>query len=229
MSLSDDPWIAEHSIIDPERLHALGVMTLFWNNCERMLFLIFCVVFGFKARTGWIIAHDMGPLSISERITEFLKLYPLKDDEQELVLNALEVYEVCRQNRNMLTHFTISLVDPAAPESEYNFKFVRMKGPSPTAKEFPSSLTDVRSVAFNTKMLAIYLYKIYQALNDRVSGKDVPLPPIVAAPGLLSTPLPQDHKESQPQRPPSLLKLTEEEWIAKYRKDGRPLPEQEGD
>jgi hypothetical protein len=24
MALSDDPWIAEHSIIDPERLHALG-------------------------------------------------------------------------------------------------------------------------------------------------------------------------------------------------------------
>jgi hypothetical protein len=36
MPLSDDPWIAENSIIDPERHHALGVITVFWNHCERM-------------------------------------------------------------------------------------------------------------------------------------------------------------------------------------------------
>jgi hypothetical protein len=36
---------------------------------------------------------------------------------------------------------------------------------------------------------------------------------------------PPKPKEPQPLRPPSVLKLTEEEWIAKSRKEGRSLPE----
>jgi hypothetical protein len=224
MPLSDDPWIAENSIIDPERLHALGVITLFWNHCERMLFLIFCVVFQFTPRFGWIIAHDMGDISLSDRIREILKVRPtLLPDEKELILNALDVYDVCRQNRNTLTHFTVNI--SSREDAEIDFKFVRTKGPDPTAKEFPCTLKDVRSVAFNTKVLSVYLHKIYQAIIDRQAGKDVPLPPIVGAPGLLSTPHPQADKAPQPQRLPSVLKLTEEEWIAKYRKEGRPLPE----
>jgi hypothetical protein len=35
----------------------------------------------------------------------------------------------------------------------------------------------------------------------------------------------QEAPPHQPERPPSVLKLTEQEWIAKYRKEGRPLPD----
>src|SRR3977135_2597510 len=69
MPLSDDPWILEHSVIDPERLHALGMITLFWNQCERNLWHLFCLVFDFHPRVGWIIAHDMGDVAICERIS----------------------------------------------------------------------------------------------------------------------------------------------------------------
>jgi hypothetical protein len=34
-----------------------------------------------------------------------------------------------------------------------------------------------------------------------------------------------DQAGRQPVRPPSILRLTEEEWLAKYRKEGRPLPD----
>jgi hypothetical protein len=219
MPLSDDPWIAEHSIIDPERLHALGMITLFWNHCERMLFFIFCFVFKFGPRLGWIIAHDMGDKSLSDRIKEHLKASPLLPDEQALILNALDVYDVCRQNRNALTHFTVRIT--SKDENENDFKFVRTKGPTAVPVEFPSTLKDVRAIAFNTKMLSVYLHQIYQALTAREGGKDAPLPPIVDAPELLLKLLPQSHKEPTHQRPPSHPRLTEEEWLAKYRKEGR--------
>jgi hypothetical protein len=226
MPLSDDPWIAEHSIIDPERLHALGVVSVFWNHCERVLFLIFCFIFKFQPRFGWIIAHDMGDMGISDRIRELLRLSPIKPEEERLVLHMLDVYDVCRQNRNTLTHFTVR---PGSKEdTTSDFRFVRLKGPSPTAKAFPSRLSDIRAVAFDIKMLSIYLMQIREALFDREGGKDTPLPPIVEVPMSLSTPRPQADKAPQPQRLPSLLRLTEEEWIAKYRKEGKPLPEREG-
>jgi hypothetical protein len=226
MPLSDDPWIAENSVIDPERLHALGVITVFWNHCERMLFLIFCFIFKFNPRFGWIVAYDMGDISLSERISELLKAQPLEQESQQLILNLLEVYDACRQNRNTLTHFTIS-PGPRAYEGA-DFKFVRLKGPSPTPKEFPCDLADVRRVAFDIKTLSVYMSKIRQALIDHEADVIAPrpLPPKVAAPWLLSSPLPQADRAPQPQRPPSVPKLTEEEWIAKYRKEGRALPDE---
>src|SRR5450631_87221 len=200
MPLSDDPWIAEHSIIDPERLHALGMITLFWNHCERMLFFIFCFVFKFGPRLGWIIAHDLGDISISERIKELLKARPIDPDEQALILTALDVYDICRQNRNLLTHFTVN--KGSKGEADSDFVFVRTKGPSPISKAFPSTLEDVRAVAVNTKTLSIYLHKIQKALHEREMGEDVPLPPIVAAPGLLwKPPSPTDTKP--PRQPKS--------------------------
>jgi len=95
MPFVDDPWIEKNSIIDPERLRALGVITVFWNHSERMLFFLFCFVCKFTPKFGWVLAHDLGDILFSERITEILKLRPVNDDEEVLVLNALKIYEIC--------------------------------------------------------------------------------------------------------------------------------------
>ena len=198
-------------------------------TCERMLFLIFCFIFKFTPRFGWIVAHDIGDLSLSERIRELLKVQPLENEEQELILNLLDVYDACRQNRNTLTHFTVS-PGSSGPTADTEFKFLRLKGPSPTPKEFPSKLEDIRAVAFEIKTLSLYMSNIRMALIEREADLPAPrpLPPKVAVPALLSLPLSQADKAPQPQRPPSVLRLTEEEWIAKCRKEGRPFPEKEG-
>ena len=73
MPLSDDPWIAEYSIIDPERLHALGSIVLWWNHCERNLLFIFTTFVGVSQGMGWIIGHDLGDMALSTRIREILK------------------------------------------------------------------------------------------------------------------------------------------------------------
>jgi hypothetical protein len=206
MPLSDDPWIAEYSLIDPERLHALGVITLSWNHCERDLFFIFCAVMGCTPRVGWILAHDLGDISISTKITEMLKLRPIDKDVDDLLRNALKVYDACRQNRNSLTHFTatISKDDPTPDEAKIkSAAFVRMKGLSPIASALPSSLADIRRVAIEIHFLAVYLWKIYQALLLRAAGRPAKLPPLVAVPDLLWKPPPQTPPEPKRPRRPS--------------------------
>jgi hypothetical protein len=201
MPLSDDPWIAEHSYIDPERLHALGMITLWWNLCERNLFFLFCNVMGCSPRIGWLLAHDLGDLQISMRIREMLKLRPHSADVDELLQNVLKVYDVCRQNRNSLTHFTpnISSADPTEIKSA---TFVRMKGPSPEPSPLPSALTDIRQVAIEVHYLASYLWRIHKALSARSKGQQAGLPPLVAVPDLLWKPHPQTApKPKRPQRP----------------------------
>jgi hypothetical protein len=186
MPLSDDPWILEHSVIDPERLHALGMITLFWNQCERNLWHLFCLVFDFHPRVGWIIAHDMGDVAICERIKEMLKIQPINENTKKLVLSVLASYDICRINRNTLTHFTVR------PDEDGQFSFVRTKGPVPIQHLLPSSLEDVRSVAFEVKVLSHYIWDLYRGLHTFGSEKPTPLPPILEPPELLWKPPPKN-------------------------------------
>lgn len=201
MTLSNDPWIAEHSIIDPERLHALGVITLWWNLCERDLFFIFCHVFGVSSRVGWIIAHDLGDISISTIITEKMKLHPPDPDIATLIENTLKVYNVCRIKRNTLTHFT-GQSPPDDPKNLEKVFFVRMKGPSGKPIPIPSSKEDIRQVALEIKTFGIYLWNVHKALAARAKGESAELPPLITEPELLVKPLPQNPpKQKRPPRP----------------------------
>lgn len=201
MPLSDDPWIAQNSIIDPERLHALGVITLWWNQCERNLFFLFCHAFGVSTKVGWIIAHDLGDISLSEKITEKLKLHPPAPDVAELFKTALKIYDICRQNRNTLTHFT-GQSPPDDPRNLEKVFFVRMKGPSGKPVPIPSTIEDIRRVAFEIKTFGVYLWKIHKALTARARGEIAPLPPLIALPELLwKPPLQTPPKQKRPRRP----------------------------
>jgi hypothetical protein len=201
MPLSDDPWIAENSIIDPERLHALGMITLWWNHCERNLLFLFCVVFNVSRRVGWIIANDMGDISISNKMKEMLKVRPPDPDVAALLLRFLDVYDACRINRNTLTHFTASLPDND-PAKLKGATFVRMKGPTAKVDPLPSSLDDIRRVAYETLHISIYSWHIYKALVERAAGRPAELPPLIASPDLLwKPPPPIAPKSKRPPRP----------------------------
>jgi hypothetical protein len=188
MALSDDPWIAANSVIDPERLHALGMITLWWNHCERNLFHIFHLVFGLRPRVAWIIAHDMGDISMCEKIKEMLKIRPPEDDVLTVLTSYLKAHDACRINRNTLTHFTGSL--PSAQHNPSQVVFVRMKGPVPEQNPLPSSLEDIRRVAHETHTFAMYSWKLYKALVERYEGKQATLPPPIVPPELLWKPPP---------------------------------------
>jgi hypothetical protein len=189
MALSDDPWIAENSTIDPERLHALGMITLWWNHCERNLFHIFHVVFNLRPKVAWVIAHDIGDMSLCEKIKEMLKIKSPDDDVAEVLTYYLKAYDACRINRNTLTHFTGS-ISRAAPDDLSKITFVRMKGPSGQQNPLPSSLEDIRRVAHETRVFALHSWKLYKALAARAEGKQASLPPPIAPPEPLWKPPP---------------------------------------
>jgi hypothetical protein len=203
MPLSDDPWIAEHSIIDPKRLHAVGMTMVFWTQCERILLFIFSILFNMTARVGWIIAHDIGDVALSEKIREFLEIRALEIPIAKLLTSALSVYDACRQNRNTLSHFTVKpIIDDLKPLPD-DFVFIKTKGVKAESSPIPSSLDDFRRVALETQGLSIYLWEIYKGLCARRQGLPVTWPPILAVPELLSKPPLQKTAKPKRQRPPS--------------------------
>lgn len=214
MPLSDDPWIAEYSIIDPEQLHALGSIVLWWNHCERNLLFIFTTIIGVSQGMGWIIGHDLGDMALSTRIREIMKRREHPDGVEPLLNNYLPNYDICRQNRNVLTHFTATVPKDAdfASVDLKSVSFIRLKGVSAKADIFPSSLGDIRRVAAEIYGLCVHSWSIYQALDALAKGKHAELPPLIAAPELLVKP-PQNNSP----KPTRQRKLSR----AERRKKGR--------
>jgi hypothetical protein len=221
MTLADDDWVKNASKIEPEKLHALGVITFMWNACEYKLFELFCVIFGITPQMAWLLVHDLGDVSISNRISAFLQnAFPEPNGvrrEIEVIENALEAYDVCRQNRNQFTHFALE----HDLQAQQVYLRRQQKGPVLTRIPFPTELSDFRRVATELFGLNNHLNSIINYLRTSGQNPEQPLPGIVPLPELLAKPLPQAAPKQQPRREPSVLKLTEQEWLAKYRKEGR--------
>lgn len=217
-ALAQDQWIKDHSPIDPAKIHALGRVTIAWNSCETNLYLLFAIVVRLDPKVAWIISHGMGDVAMSERIKEICKLGPFDHGERAAIEHVLDVYDICRQNRNSLTHFKVNVSD------EGEGILIRMKGPTMQPHPLPNSVGDFRRIAVELTQLAHTLRLLWRSLASRADGHMPPLPDKLPEPELLWKPLHPVDTEPQPQRPPSVLKLTEDEWLAKYRKEGRPLP-----
>jgi hypothetical protein len=227
MALADDEWVQKFSPIESEKLHALGLITFMWNACEYKLFEMFHLVYGITPEFAWVLVHDLGDISISNRITAFLeKIVPnpkAVERQSEVIQNALKAYDICRQNRNQFTHFSL----------EHDLKAMKVhmlrqqKGPHLERIPFPTDISDMRRVAQEIVGLNGQIDAINKHLRTYGADQPAPLPDIVVLPEYLWKPAPQNEPAPQPLRPPSALRLTEEEWLAKYRKEGRSLPQAE--
>jgi hypothetical protein len=215
MPLSDDPWIAQYSVVEPERLHALGMITLYWNHCERNLLALFCDTFNLVPRIGWIIAHDMGDVSMCSKIQGQLEFFEKSANKQisARLYRATEVYDACRLNRNALTHFTID------PKPDSTFSFVRTKGIKYEPREFPSSLSELRRVAIEVQALSMYLWKLHKAISTFQKPNAEPLPPLLGVPELLVKPPRQTHGGQASQLRQRQPKGQKKESAAKRRQD----------
>jgi hypothetical protein len=135
-------------------------------------------------------AHDLGDIAISSRILELMIRLKVRNDIRDLLNNYLTNYDICRQNSNVLTHFTAHIPEEADSES-FDLKavsFVRVKGISANKQLFPSSLTDIRRAAVDIRGLALHSWRIYEVLELLAPGKPSELPPLIVAPELLVKP-----------------------------------------
>jgi hypothetical protein len=228
-AFKDDTWIVRNSTVAPEKLHALGVMTFRWNVAEASLKVLLINIAKVDFAVIWAIIHNLGNESISESIAELLKKANLPEPVTTAIEHGLKLFDANRINRNQLTHF----LPTALVESD----FARLKGPSFDPQPLPDSVGDLRRVADDIGRLQVY----FGALLGIVASRQYSLKPGGILPKL-PDPIPLPEKLWKPpppsgqgqsggpdkapaERAPSVLRLTEEDWIAKYRKEGRPLPD----
>jgi hypothetical protein len=152
--LSIDEWMTANSDLDHKRLHALGVIMQRWNRAERWLFTIFCDVSGYDEPEAWALVYNLGTPQIAERIRSLLKIRNFAT-EAPLIENALEVFNVCRQNRNSVTHaWTRGL----SSDGQLALASKSKKADNLDAEPFPSSLDDLRRVADEIESLNARLW-----------------------------------------------------------------------
>ncbi|MGY3358471.1 hypothetical protein ACVWZK_005134 [Bradyrhizobium sp. GM0.4] len=232
-----DKWITENSQISAEKLHALGVVNYRWNCADVALKSLLAGVARFEFIRLWTIIHDLGDLTASAAILEILYSTPQPEPVDKAIRLGLKLYEQNRVNRNQLTHF--------GPGMRIDADLTRMKGPRFNPQALPDSIADIRRVADDMGRLLDYFSKLITVVYARQyslksGGILPPLPEPIALPELLVKPRPQESptQRGEPDtaqpgreestRAPSRPRLTEEEWLAKYRTEGRPLPDGAG-
>jgi hypothetical protein len=228
-AFKDDPWISSNSQIAPQKLHALGVMNYRWNIADASLKSMLVQLSKADFSTIWAIIHEMGDIAIASAITEILISSNAPKPIKDAIAHGLKVYERNRINRNQLTHFL--------PTSLVGSDLARLKGPRFDPQPLPDDIGDLRRVADEIGGLLTYFGKLLSVIASRqyslkLGGSFLQLPDTIPLPELLVSLHPQKRPEQhgEPEedgagnRPPSVLRLTEEEWIAKYRKEGRPFP-----
>jgi hypothetical protein len=179
--LSIDEWMTSNSELGHKRLHALGVITQRWNRAERWLFTIFCDVSGYDEAEAWALVYNLSTPAISERIRSLLKIRNYAT-EAPLIENALEVFNVCRQNRNSVTHaWTRGL----SADGQLALASKSKKAENFDADPFPSSLDDLRRVAAEIESLNTRLWLLSCFAEDAQptsSIQKLPLPFLLVRP-----------------------------------------------
>lgn len=196
MPLRADPWVANNSPIDAAKLHALGVVSYHWNRCERALFWVFASVADLPPEQCWALAYDLGDLAIHDRIDALMRLKKLHTKNIEEVSHVLKVYDICRQNRNQLTHFHPVRTGVNAIELMRTSKKARSMDPD----RFSESLGDIRRVAEDLQSLEGQLWLIDALFDGCQSHEPMPWPPKSPLPALLYVP-PQTVPPKPPRQP----------------------------
>jgi hypothetical protein len=202
-SLSRDAWIMVNSDIDAEKLHALGVITFRWNLSENKLKQLFATLLYFlNSEETHALAHGLGnALTTSIKI---LATHRIENDTPLMaaLTNALDVYEVCRRNRNQLTHFDLTIASDE--EGSGRRLALARRGKTPQYRRsvpFPDSINDIRRVARDIRRLNYYFYRLDRHMRAKWKPyragllEEWPLPKILHVPELLWKPPPQVAKE----------------------------------
>lgn len=186
--LTDDAWVISHSPIEAEKLHALGFITLAWNGAEIALFFLFAGATGLNGRLAWALTHEMGDVSMCNRIKDILPLGALGVAVTDAILHSIELYDRNRMNRNQLSHFMPS-------GGKDGIEFWRKKGPEIKPQPFASELKDIRRVGDEIISMQEYMTAVgnhLSALFHRQQPKSLPEKPPL--PERLWTPPPPDPK-----------------------------------
>jgi hypothetical protein len=195
MILNNDQWVAANSPIDAEKLHALGAVIVYWNECEKELLILFGEVLGLPLDQLWAIAYDLGQVAISTKIEALARAKEFSFEFQSAIKNTLAVYDICRQNRNQLVHFWF--FSGVSGDGQL-YRKSKKADYSPPA-QFKNDLADIRRVAEDIKALARQMAQLEAAINQTGRAMpNLPLPNELPLPALLYSPSPQTPTKQKP-------------------------------
>ncbi|MEI7573289.1 MAG: hypothetical protein WCJ52_09225 [Phenylobacterium sp.] len=171
MSLDNDPWIELHSPISAEKLHALGNITFCWNGCEYWTGAIFSIVADLDQSIGRVITHDLGDVSIWQKIKLISLDKKMKPEIINLLDHAAKIYDRCRTNRNTYVHASGGLIGRGG------LSLMRRKGPTQFGDYIPDGLEDLRRVSEELIVLNRFLQEVAMYIMDVREGIRVLPPP----------------------------------------------------
>jgi hypothetical protein len=171
-SLAHDAWIKANSDIEAQKLHMLGVVTFRWNLCEQKLLAIFANLLERGIGETHILAHQVGNVGLMNRIRLLAKVRVTDDNSLVATINnALDVCDICRQNRNQLTHFNLVLASRKnRPRSGFTLARRNRSPEFRKSEPFPDTVQDIRRVARDIRRLNVQLYKIERRLFKRFNS-----------------------------------------------------------
>lgn len=188
-----DPWINSISSISAERIHAVGVITIRWNQCEFELFHLFREISGLQEAEAWASFCGLRHQEILKKIKGLVEQRNYHTDLVALIDNVLLFLDNCRVNRNAVAHaWTSSMINGE--------KVLARKSRSRTKMDpipFPSELLDLRRVADEIETAIVRLWLITCVIEDGSSSLPQPSFGILTLPVSLMKDTNQPKTETQ--------------------------------
>ena len=178
-----DSWIATHSPINTAKLHALGLVQFYWVGCENELLGLFSAISDWSERETWIMLHDQGDIGIINKLKEIMNIRNIPDDYSKLIQQALQAYDICRINRNNLTHFTIVAGKENIDGDSLRLHRTSRKAGSMFGTEMEDDLWNIRVVAndirkLRKQLIGLWMYEFRRKKENStaITPKEMRLP-----------------------------------------------------
>src|SRR5688572_6620282 len=94
-SLDGDKWINDPFLGNPAKLHAIGVITVLWGECENRLADLFSAVTGLNIAAARIICVEIGSITLQEKISLLAEETELSERNKELLTHTLNFFDIC--------------------------------------------------------------------------------------------------------------------------------------
>ena len=121
MSEADDSWpMPKYSSASSAHLHALGVVTLNFNNFEFSLFRLYAhhlERMKIDLRVAWNIYSSLQDDTKTKVIIHIFSIYESNSQVVEHITHLINFFNRCKTNRNILLHATLDVI--AQPPADF--------------------------------------------------------------------------------------------------------------
>ena len=198
-----DPW-APH-------FHAIGAITVAWNELEDTVGRIMRQLTRFEPATADYLTTMLGNVSTSGLVRRLVEHADGRAEVVELVNHLLDGFEICRENRNTVLHSRFIVNYLAATQTLYK------RAKTGEYNDFPGDLPSIQRVAMEIDSFATFSYRVYERVLSHpnaviksdmaralISGGNPPSPERPLVPSkLVPIPLAEARKNAPRQRQPS--------------------------